>query len=152
MADLFADVILPLPLYSSFTYSVPDYMQPDIQTGSRVLVQFGRKKFYTAIVEKVHTVKPEYEVKPIMAEMDSRLLPLLARRGIQGGCPHGAEAGERDVRVAQRRLRAVGHSGKAHRAAGAGGGGADGEEARKNLRTRELYQDKKHTFGDSASS
>lgn len=70
MADLFADVILPLPLYSSFTYSVPDYMQPDIQTGSRVLVQFGRKKFYTAIVEKVHTVKPEYEVKPIMAVMD----------------------------------------------------------------------------------
>ena len=45
-------------------------MQPDIQTGSRVLVQFGRKKFYTAIVEKVHTVKPEYEVKPIMAVMD----------------------------------------------------------------------------------
>ncbi len=45
-------------------------MQADIQTGSRVLVQFGRKKYYTAIVEKVHSVAPSCQVKPVMAVMD----------------------------------------------------------------------------------
>lgn len=69
--QLFADVILPLPLYSSFTYSVPEEMRGDIQTGSRVLVQFGRKKYYTAIVEGLHSNEPSgCEIKSIMAILD----------------------------------------------------------------------------------
>lgn len=67
----YADVILPLPIYSSFTYSVPEEMLEEIQTGSRVLVQFGRKKYYTAIVEGIHSTKPEgLDVKPVMAILD----------------------------------------------------------------------------------
>ncbi|MCH5233643.1 MAG: hypothetical protein J1E78_08390, partial [Muribaculaceae bacterium] len=54
----FVDVILPLPLYSSFTYSIPDNLYDDVQVGSRVLVQFGKRKFYTGIVEAVHSIKP----------------------------------------------------------------------------------------------
>lgn len=67
----FVDVILPLPLYSSFTYSVPEAFQEDVQVGSRVLVQFGKKKYYTAIVEALHSSEPNgYEVKPVVAVLD----------------------------------------------------------------------------------
>lgn len=69
---MFAEVILPLPIYSTFTYSIPEEMAAEAQVGSRVLVQFGKKKFYTAIVEAIHSVEPRgYEVKPIMAVLDS---------------------------------------------------------------------------------
>lgn len=69
---MFAEVILPLPLYSTFTYSVPKEMEPMVQIGSRVLVQFGKKKYYTAIVEATHSNAPVgYEVKPIMAVLDA---------------------------------------------------------------------------------
>lgn len=67
----YAEVILPLPLYSTFTYLVPEELEPLIATGSRVFVQFGRKKYYTGIVDSVHGSKPQgYEVKPIMMLLD----------------------------------------------------------------------------------
>lgn len=68
----YAEIILPLPIYSTFTYSVPDDIEADLQVGSRVLVQFGRKKYYTGIVSLIHTRTPDYEVKPIMALLDPR--------------------------------------------------------------------------------
>ena len=69
---MFAEVILPLPLYSTFTYSIPQEMEVEVQIGSRVLVQFGKKKYYTAIVEAIHSNPPKgYEVKPVMAVLDS---------------------------------------------------------------------------------
>ena len=68
---LYADVILPLPLYGTFTYSVPDDLRDALCMGSRVLVQFGRKKFYTGIVAAIHSdFEGGYEVKPIMTLLD----------------------------------------------------------------------------------
>lgn len=68
---MFAEIILPLPIYSTFTYAVPEEMAADLRKGARVLVQFGKKKYYTGIVEHIHNVKPEgYDVKPIMAMLD----------------------------------------------------------------------------------
>lgn len=67
----FADVILPLPLQASFTYSIPEEMKSNVQKGMRVLVQFGRKKFYTGIVSHVHSNPPAgYGVKPILSLLD----------------------------------------------------------------------------------
>lgn len=61
---------MPLPLYSTFTYSVPESM-PQLGIGCRVLVPFGRKKYYTAIVTMIHNRKPEgYEVKEILSMLD----------------------------------------------------------------------------------
>ncbi len=69
---LFADVILPLPLPGTFTYAIPDTLQDSVGVGSRVYVQFGRKKFYTAIVARTHDIPPEgYEVKEIDQLLDS---------------------------------------------------------------------------------
>lgn len=67
----FVDVILPLPLYASFTYSVPEDLYDEVQMGSRVLVQFGKKKYYTAIVDAIHSNEPKgYDTKPIVAVLD----------------------------------------------------------------------------------
>lgn len=64
-------VILPLPVQGVFTYSVPDDVCDMVGIGSRVLVQFGRKKYYTAIVAGIDQTPPKnYEVKPIMAVLD----------------------------------------------------------------------------------
>lgn len=68
---MFAEIILPLPLYSTFTYSIPLEYQSIIQVGSRVLVQFGKKKYYTGIVELIHSNAPDYEVKTITSVLDT---------------------------------------------------------------------------------
>ena len=67
----FADVILPLPLPGTFTYSIPRELQGNIPIGSRVTVPFGSKKKYTALVTALHDSKPEeYAVKPIIESLD----------------------------------------------------------------------------------
>ena len=50
----YVDVIVPLPIASQYTYSLPSDLEESVQEGCRVVVSFGRKKFYTAIVTKVH--------------------------------------------------------------------------------------------------
>ncbi|MFO7829521.1 MAG: primosomal protein N' [Bacteroidales bacterium] len=68
---LFADVILPLPLKQLFTYSIPDSMQNSIGIGKRVIVQFGKRKIYAAIVHSVHNNKPkDYKTKDIVSVLD----------------------------------------------------------------------------------
>ena len=69
---LFADVILPLPLDYHFTYRVPAAFQWRIKTGIRVIVQFGKRKFFSALVYKLHQNQPEgdFEIKDIEAILD----------------------------------------------------------------------------------
>ena len=75
----FADVILPVPLNGTFTYSVPDTLAGKVQPGMRVLVAFGRNKNYIGIVDNLHDRQPEgYEVKPLLQLIDEQpiLLPV----------------------------------------------------------------------------
>lgn len=70
---LYADVILPLPLQDTYTYAVPPEMESGIKRGCRVVVQFGAKKVYTAIVNKVHEQRPQFEaIKPISELLESQ--------------------------------------------------------------------------------
>ena len=74
----YVDVIVPLPIASQYTYSLPAELEDRVQEGSRVVVPFGQKKFYTAIVTKVHYAAPEgYETKDVEELLDeaSVLLP-----------------------------------------------------------------------------
>ena len=74
----YVDVIVPLPIASQYTYSLPSDLEESVQEGCRVVVSFGRKKFYTAIVTKVHYCAPEgYETKDIEEVLDASpiLLP-----------------------------------------------------------------------------
>ena len=46
----FADVLIPVPIMGTFTYKVPADIGDSLSVGHRVIVPFGRKKFYTGIV------------------------------------------------------------------------------------------------------
>lgn len=67
---LFADVILPVPVHREFTYRVPFEMNTYIREGVRVVVPFGKSKFYTAIVTKVHETVPSYTAKYVEYILD----------------------------------------------------------------------------------
>ena len=61
----YADVILPLPLENSYTYSIPSDLEQAVILGCRVIVHFGKKRYYTAIVMDVHErgIDSQYETK-----------------------------------------------------------------------------------------
>lgn len=67
----YADVILPLPLEGTFTYSVPESMETQVRMGVRVLVPLGRSKTYTAMAVRLHSEKPEFETRPIIQVIDA---------------------------------------------------------------------------------
>jgi primosomal protein N' (replication factor Y) len=74
----YVDVILPLPLANTFTYSVPAEWADKVRIGMRVVVPFGKKKMYTAVVYLVHMVTPTiYEAKDIACLLDDE--PILRR-------------------------------------------------------------------------
>ena len=67
----FAETLLPLALPGTYTYRVPDGMRLSI--GMRVLVPFGRKKIFTAIVMSLHDREPKgYDVKEILGTLDDK--------------------------------------------------------------------------------
>lgn len=67
----YIDVIVPLPLQGVFTYSVPDSMKDEVDIGCRVIVQFGKKKYYAAIIHHIHEDKKfETEIKEIISVLD----------------------------------------------------------------------------------
>ncbi|MFV8362891.1 replication restart helicase PriA [Flavobacterium sp. ZT3P35] len=62
----FVDVILPLSLAKTFTYSVSEAEFHFIKIGMRLAVPFGKSKIYTALVIDIHQNKPAlYEAKEI---------------------------------------------------------------------------------------
>ena len=67
----YVDVILPLPLEGTFTYSVPESMVAQVRMGVRVLVPLGRSKTYTAMAVQLHSEKPEFETRPIIQVIDA---------------------------------------------------------------------------------
>lgn len=68
----YADVIVPLPLHDSYTYSIPSALESSVRKGCRVLVPFGKSKSYVGIVHTVHTKEPQgYEVKAIKECLDT---------------------------------------------------------------------------------
>ena len=75
---LFADVALPVPVPMLYTYSIPAEYRGNIKERTRVIVQFGKKRIVTGIVEKVHGNRPEiYAAKPILEVLDTE--PIITR-------------------------------------------------------------------------
>ena len=67
----FVEVILPLSLAKTFTYSVSEAEYNYIKKGMRVAVPFGKSKIYTALVIEVHENKPAlYDAKEIHQILD----------------------------------------------------------------------------------
>jgi primosomal protein N' (replication factor Y) len=67
----FVDVILPLSLAKTFTYSISEAEYHYIKKGMRVAVPFGKSKIYTALVVSVHQNQPTlYDAKEIHQILD----------------------------------------------------------------------------------
>lgn len=63
----FADIILPLAIKGSLTYSIPQELKDVVQPGVKVLVQLGNMKVYSGIVARVYEEKPDIEnIRPII--------------------------------------------------------------------------------------
>lgn len=72
----FADVVLPLNLKGCFTYSVPPEMLQEALVGKRAVVQFGAKRYYAAIIVRLHDTPPEaFAAKDLVSILDAK--PLL---------------------------------------------------------------------------
>lgn len=67
----FIDVILPIPIQKTFTYSINEEEYNFLKEGMRVAVSFGKSKIYTALVYKIHNNEPTlYEAKEIHQILD----------------------------------------------------------------------------------
>lgn len=69
--ELFADVIIPLALPRTYTWSVPGSLRDSLKPGCRVEVNLGKNKKYAGVVKQIHTNKPEvFEPKEILNLLD----------------------------------------------------------------------------------
>ena len=68
---LYADVIIPLALPKTFTWTVPQHMLDSLRPGCRVEVNLGKNKKYAGVVKSLHTEKPEFiDAKEILNLLD----------------------------------------------------------------------------------
>ncbi|NJC27294.1 replication restart helicase PriA [Neolewinella antarctica] len=68
---VYADVIVPLAVSQTYTFSVPEEMVGGLQRGLRVEVQFGKNKHYTGIIDRLHGTRPDYGTKAILSVIDT---------------------------------------------------------------------------------
>lgn len=67
----YADVILPLALNRNYTYKIPEALLKKTAVGKRAVVQFGKKRVYSAIIRNIHNKKPgDYKIKEITSVLD----------------------------------------------------------------------------------
>lgn len=74
----FVDLLLPLHLPGTYTYRVPFEYNDVIRVGQRVMVQFGPKRLYSALVRRVHEEVPAYKTKYVLSILD--LEPIVTER------------------------------------------------------------------------
>lgn len=71
----FAEVIVPLYLPKTLTWSIPTEWVAQIKLGSRVEVQVGAKRRYAGIVKHLHQQTPElFKPKPILNLLDEEVV------------------------------------------------------------------------------
>ncbi|HAW57902.1 MAG TPA: primosomal protein N' [Bacteroidales bacterium] len=67
----FADILLPIAVEGYFTYRIPNDLVKDIKLGMRVVVQFGKQKFYTGLVRHIHqNIPKDYMPKYVLSIVD----------------------------------------------------------------------------------
>ncbi len=73
----YIDVLLPIAIKQTFTYSISEKEAAFLKQGMRVSVPFGKRKLYAAIVINIHTNSPDlYEAKEIDCILDDKPLVL----------------------------------------------------------------------------
>ena len=67
---LWAEIILPLAIPKTYTYTVSQPLQAKIKEGCRAEVVFGKNKKYAGIVKSITHKRPTYETKEILNIID----------------------------------------------------------------------------------
>ncbi|HEY5462331.1 MAG TPA: primosomal protein N' [Hanamia sp.] len=75
------EVILPLAIPKTYTYSVPKKLVGKIQIGCRAEVVFGKNKKYAGIIKSISNEKPAYETKDIISVIDDE--PVIYAKQLQ---------------------------------------------------------------------
>ena len=70
MSPPFCNVALPVPLRTTFTYSVPEALRDSVRPGSRVLVPFRNKSLVGVVVECVQHAPPTTKIREISKILD----------------------------------------------------------------------------------
>ncbi|HEX2847967.1 MAG TPA: primosomal protein N' [Chitinophagaceae bacterium] len=70
--SFYADIIVPLALPRTFTWSVPPHLEDKVKPGSRVEVNLGKNKKYAGVVKRLHQEKPDWgDPKEILNVLDA---------------------------------------------------------------------------------
>ena len=69
---MYVDVVIPLAINDTLTYSVPQAMIDEVKIGERVLVHVGKKKIYTGIILRINNnADTSRQYKEIICILDS---------------------------------------------------------------------------------
>ncbi len=77
----YVEIILPLAIAKTFTYSVPADLNDKIKTGCRAEVVFGKNKKYAGIIKSISDENPCYEVRDIIQVIDDE--PVIFKQQLQ---------------------------------------------------------------------
>ncbi len=72
--DALIEVAVPMPVYDSYTYRVPESMQAMVAVGKRVLVPFGRRKLSAYVLGPARQIPEGTKIKPIVDVLDDHAL------------------------------------------------------------------------------
>lgn len=82
MSYQYADIILPLAVEASFTYSIPEEFSGMMRIGIRVVVPLGPRKYYTGVVHRLHNNRPAPKrIKSIVSITDEA--PIVTERQLR---------------------------------------------------------------------
>lgn len=81
VATMWAEIIMPLALPNTYTYSIPVNFQDKIKIGCRVEVVLGKNKRYAGIVKSITHQPPAYQTKDILNILDDE--PMLYPQQLQ---------------------------------------------------------------------
>lgn len=65
-----AEIILPLAIPKTYTYSIPDDLMKRAIPGCRAEVVFGKNKKYAGIIKTITNNRPDYVTKPLLNILD----------------------------------------------------------------------------------
>jgi len=80
-SSTWVDVILPLAVPKTYTYSVPRQLVEKIKTGCRAEIVFGKNKKYSGIIKSIIHQKPAYTTKPLLNVIDEE--PVIYQQQLQ---------------------------------------------------------------------
>lgn len=69
---MFAEIVFPLPFRNSFTYSIPEEFEENVQIGVRVVASFGKRTLTGFVIKLKQTSDIKEKIKPIKDVLDNQ--------------------------------------------------------------------------------